>query len=104
MTLLGKVLSDLHIEFEIYKDIPELEVKAGRYDLQRFVYYHILKCFWNERFTFDENNLINFDWYHPANAHRHTAKEVKGWFQGARLRLEHFDVSESGITVRGTKS
>ena len=104
MTLLGKVLSDLHIEFEIYKDIPELEVKAGRYDLQRFVYYHILKCFWNERFTSDENNLINFDWYHPANAHRHTAKEVKGWFQGARLRLEHFDVSESGITVRGTKS
>lgn len=104
MTHLGKALSDLHIEFKVPEDIPVVQMKAGKYNLQRFFYYHIFKCFWNDRFTFDENNLINFDWYHPANAHRHTAEEVKGWFQGARLRLEHFDVSESGITVRGTKS
>ncbi len=104
ITKFGKTLSDLKIEFEIPEDIPILEMKAGKYNLQRFFYYHIFKCFWNDRFTFDENNLINFDWYHPANAHRHTAREVKAWFQKARLRFMRFDVSESGITVRGTKS
>jgi SAM-dependent methyltransferase/uncharacterized protein YbaR (Trm112 family) len=104
MTHLGKALSDLHIEFKVPEDIPVVEMKAGKYNLQRFFYYHIFKCFWNDRFTFDENNLINFDWYHPANAHRHTAREVKAWFQKARLRFMRFDVSESGITVRGTKS
>lgn len=104
MTKFGKGLSDLKIEFEIPEDIPILEMKAGKYNLQRFFYYHMFKCFWNERFTFDENNLINFDWYHPVNAHRHTPEEVKAWFRQARLKLMHLDVSESGITARGIKS
>jgi len=104
ITKLGKALSDLNIEFEIPEDIPVLEIKAGKYDLQRFFYYHIFKCFWNDRFAFEENNLINFDWYHPVNAHRHTPGEVKAWFQEAGLRLLHFDVSESGITARGLNS
>ncbi len=104
MTRLGKALSDLKIEFELTDDIPELRIKAGRYNLQRFFYYHILKCFWNDRFSFEENNLINFDWYHPVNAHRHTPEEVKSWFQEAGLKPLHFDISESGITVRGLNS
>ncbi len=103
MTRFGKALSDLHVKFEIPEDIPILEMKAGKYNLQRLFYYHIFKCFWNDRFTFDENNLINFDWYHPANAWRHTPREVKTWFQKAKLRLVHLDTSESGITARGIK-
>jgi SAM-dependent methyltransferase len=101
MTGLGKALSDKRIEIEIPEDIHELKMQAGRYDLQRFFYYHIVKCFWNDRFTFDENNLINFDWYHPAHAQRHTPEEVKAWFRRAGLQLIHLDVSESGITARG---
>ena len=104
MAILGEVLSDLNTEFEIPEDIPVLEIKAGKYNLQRFFYYHIFKCFWNDRFTMDENNLINFDWYHPENAHRHTPEEVKSWFQKAELRIIHFDISESGITARGLRA
>ena len=103
MTQLGRALSNLNLEFEIPEDIPVLEMKAGKYNLQRFFYYHILKCFWNDRFTFDENNLINFDWYHPSNAHRHIPEEVKTWFRKARLKLIHLDISESGISARGIK-
>ena len=103
MTQFGKALSDLHIEFEIPEDIPALKIKAGRYNFQRFFYTHVFKCFWNDRFTFDENNLINFDWYHPANAHRHTPEEVAGWLHKKKLKLIHLDVSESGITARGIK-
>lgn len=103
ITAFGKALSDLQIEFEVPEDIPELSIKAGKYNIQRFFYYHVFKCFWNDRFSFDENNLINFDWYHPAYAYRHTPEEVKGWFQKAGLQLVHLDVSESGIAARGLK-
>ena len=103
MTSFGKALSDLHVEFEVPEDISVLGIKAGKYNLQRFFYYHIFKCFWNERFNFDENNLVNFDWYHPAHAHRHTEKEVKTWYRKAGLELVHLDISESGITARGLK-
>ena len=103
ITTLGRALSDLQIEFEIPEDIPALSMRAGKYNLQRFFYYHIFKCFWNDRFTFDENNLINFDWYHPAYAHRHTPEEVRAWFQKSGLQVTHLDISESGITARGLK-
>ena len=103
MTKFGKALSDLHIEFEIPEDIPMLEMKAGKYDLQRFFYYHIFKCFWNDRFTFDENNLINFDWYHPAYAWRHTPDELKGWCVENNLDIIWWFEEESGITFRCRK-
>jgi len=103
MTSFGKALSDLHVEFEVPENIPALGIQAGKYNLQRFFYYHIFKCFWNERFNFNENNLVNFDWYHPAYAHRHSGGEVKTWYQKAGLKLVHLDISESGITARGLK-
>jgi SAM-dependent methyltransferase/uncharacterized protein YbaR (Trm112 family) len=103
MTKFGKALSDLNIEFEIPEDIPMLEMKAGKYDLQRFFYYHIFKCFWNDRFTFDEDNLINFDWYHPAYAWRHTPDELKGWCVENNLDIIWWFEEESGITFRCRK-
>lgn len=48
ITKLGKALSETKIEFEVPEDIPILKIKAGRYNLQRFFYWNILKCFWNE--------------------------------------------------------
>jgi len=103
MTHLGKALSDLHIEFKVPEDIPVVEMKAGKYNLQRFFYYHIFKCFWNDRFTFDENNLINFDWYHPAYAWRHTPDELKGWCVENNLDIIWWFEEESGITFRCRK-
>jgi SAM-dependent methyltransferase len=103
ITQLGKALSDLQVEFEIDEDIPVLEMNAGKYDLQRFVYAYLFKCFWNERFTFDENKLINFDWYHPAYAWRHTPDELKGWCVKNNLDIIWWSEEESGITFRCQK-
>jgi SAM-dependent methyltransferase len=103
VTRIGKALSDQDIDFEIPEDLAELGIKAGRYDLQRFLYYHIFKCFWNDRFTFDENSLVNFDWYHPTYAHRHSPEEIREWYEEGRLKIVHLDVSESGVTARGIK-
>jgi hypothetical protein len=47
---------------------------------------------------------VNFDWYHPRYAHRHTPEEVLQWCREEGLQVEHWDVQESGITVRARKA
>lgn len=103
ITALGRELSSLEIEIEV-PDIPILQIKQGRYDLQRFIYYHFMKCFWNDDFSYEENVMTNFDWYHPKYAHRHAPKDVKEWFRELGLEIAVFDVGESGISVRGEKT
>jgi len=103
MTALGKALSDLKAEVVVPEDIPILEIKAGKHDIQRFVYWHIFKCYWNEKLDWETNVLTNFDWYHPRYAHRHTAEEVRAWCAEAQLEIVLFNVIESGITVRARK-
>ena len=103
MTALGKALSDLKAEVVVPEDIPILGIKAGKHDIQRFVYWHIFKCYWNEKLDWETNVLTNFDWYHPRYAHRHTAEEVRAWCAEAQLEIVLFNVIESGITVRARK-
>ncbi len=103
IALLGKTLSDLKTEVKIEKDIPLLGIKAGTYDVQRFIYWNFLKCFWNDKFDLRGNTIVNVDWYAPVYAWRHTPEEVEGWFRDAGLQILHEDVSESGISVRGSR-
>jgi len=103
LTRLGKALAEVHVEVEVPEDIPYLGIKAGRYDVQRLIYWHFAKLFWNEAFSFEENNHVNFDWYHPRYAHRHTEDEVRRWCDEAGLRIIHFNIQESGFTVRAIK-
>jgi hypothetical protein len=104
ITLLGKSLSDLGIDFDVPADIPELKIKAGRYNLQRFLYYNVLKCFWNESMTFDENNLVNFDWYHPAFTYRHSVEEIVSWTRDLGMKVLVLDEDDpSGISVLAQK-
>jgi SAM-dependent methyltransferase len=103
LTQLGRVLAELRAEIEVPEDIPYLGIKAGRYDLQRLIYWHFAKLFWNESFSFEENHQVNFDWYHPRYAHRHTETEIRRWCDEAGLVMTHIDAQESGYTVRGIK-
>jgi len=103
ITKLGKSLSELNVEISVPEDIPLLQIEAGKYDLQRFIYWNVLKCFWNPDFDFNANVMVNFDWYHPKDAHRHTPEEVRKWFDDAGLEIIHFDVSLSGTSVRAKK-
>ncbi len=45
--------------------------------------------------------LVNYDWYHPQLATRHTPEEVEAWFATAGLQIEHRCVDHYGITIRG---
>jgi arsenite methyltransferase len=104
LTKLGQALAELHAEVEVPEDIPLLGIKAGRYDVQRLIYWHFAKLYWRETFNFEENNHVNFDWYHPRYSWRHTAEEIRRWCDEAGLRIMRFDdTQESGFSVRAVK-
>ena len=103
MTRLGKALSELHVDIEIPADIPLLGIRAGKYDLQRWIYWNVFKCYWNDSMDWTSNLITNFDWYHPPHAHRHTPEEVRSWFEEECLAVERFSVLESGTSVIGRR-
>lgn len=100
LTALARALSNSGAEVEVPEDIPYLGIKAGRYEVQRLLYWHFAKLYWNDNLSFEENNHVNFDWYHPRYAHRHTEAEIRRWCEECCLSIIHFDEQESGFTVR----
>ncbi|MCB2108373.1 MAG: class I SAM-dependent methyltransferase [Rhodobacteraceae bacterium] len=104
LTKLGKALGDLNIDIEVPEAIDLLGIPAGKLPVQRLIYWYFLKAFHDPAATLDELNAINFDWYSPTNAHRHTPEEVKEWCKAAHLDIERFIVEEAGITVIAKKA
>lgn len=78
ITLLGKALSELNVDIEI-PEVKLLGMKAGRHDIQRLLYYTVLKCYWRDTWSFEDNVHVNYDWDHPEYAWRHTPEEVRSW-------------------------
>lgn len=104
LTELGRELSNLKARIRLEKGIPVLGIPPGEHDVQRLLYYNFLKCFWNDAFDFETNNMVNFDWYHPHNAWKHTDEEVIGWLKN--LGVTDFRVNPAnpnGISVLATK-
>jgi SAM-dependent methyltransferase len=100
VTELGRELSRLDATITLEHGIPLLGIPPGEHDVQRLVYWHFLKCWFNEEAGEHQSVLTNFDWYHPAHASRHTEEEVRGWCRAAGLEVLHLDVGDSGISVR----
>jgi SAM-dependent methyltransferase len=99
MSELGRELSRLGATITLERGVPLLGIAPGRHDVQRLIYWHFLKCFWNEDFSPNLNDLVNFDWYHPPHASRHTEDEVRGWCDQLGLTIEHLDNGDAGISV-----
>jgi SAM-dependent methyltransferase len=102
LTTLGKTLSGLNIHIDV-PDIPLLGIKGGDYDIQRFIYWNFMKCFWNEQFGWKNSVLTNFDWYGPANATRYSEEEFKGWILHNKLKIVYFHKEEACYSGRFLK-
>lgn len=102
ITALGKALADTKIKIEVPR-VDLLEIEAGEYDLQRFIYHFFMKCFWNDELSQNDNVVINYDWYHPQLCSRHTIEEVRTWFEELGLNITQECVDFYGITVRGKR-
>ena len=104
LTELGQALAELKVDVTVPSDVPLLGIKAGKIDIQRFIYWNVAKMFWNPDLTFEENHHINFDWYHPRYAHRQTEAEVRQWCGEAGLTVTYLKEEEAGLTVRANKN
>ncbi|MDX6424507.1 MAG: arsenite methyltransferase [Gaiellaceae bacterium] len=104
LTRLAQALSELELEVDVPEDVPLLGIAAGRHDVQRLIYWHFAKLFWHPELSLEENNHVQFDWYHPRYAHRHTEDELLGWCDDEGLEVVRLDVQESGLTLRARKA
>jgi SAM-dependent methyltransferase len=102
ITELGKVLSSLKLNVKI-PAVDILKIEAGEYDIQRFIYHYFMKCFWSNNLSFDNNSIINYDWYHPQNCERYEVEEIRDWFNKNKLKITHEFVDPYGITMHGIK-
>ncbi len=99
-TELGRELSRLGASITLEKPLDLIGIPAGTHDVQRLFYYSVLKCFWNDAFDFDTNNMVNYDWYHPHFAWKHTESELRNWL--AELDAEEIcfrDANPNGHSV-----
>jgi SAM-dependent methyltransferase len=103
LTKLGKALGELNVQVDVPEAIDILEIPTGRIDLQRLFYWHVFKTFYQPKLTLEEMNHINYDWYAPTNAHRHSADEVRSWCRSLSLDIEHERVEEAGISIIARK-
>lgn len=103
LTTLGKTLSELNISIEV-PDIPLLQIRGGNYNIQRFIYWNFLKCFWNDKISFQSNITTNFDWYAPAKAKRYTEKEFRMMVDENNLEIIHWHAEEACYSGRFRKS
>lgn len=74
LTELGRRLTELSITVDV-PDIPALGIRGGPQDLQRFLYWNFVKCFWNAEFGSEASVATNYDWYAPRTAFRYSQEE-----------------------------
>ena len=96
---LGKMLSDLKVEAD-FPDLPSLGIVGGKMDLQRFIYWNFIKCFWNEELGYATSLSTNFDWYSPVNAKRFSEVEIKDDLENARLKKLFWHEEEACFSGR----
>ena len=102
VTELGRALSELKVDVTV-PEVRAFDIPAGTYDIHRFIYHFFAKLFWNPEMDFEESAVVNYDWYHPQLATRHTPDEVEEWFTRAGLTIVHSTVDHYGITMRGVR-
>jgi SAM-dependent methyltransferase len=103
ITELGRELSSTGAKVRLERGVPLLGIEPGEHDVQRLIYWTMLKCFWNEELGWHQSVMINYDWYSPVYRTRHTEEEVLGWCKDAGLEVVNLNVIESGISVRAAR-
>ena len=100
---LGRMLGDLKIEAN-FPNLPSLGIVGGKMDLQRFIYWNFIKCFWNKDLGYTTSLITNFDWYSPVNAKRFSQLEVENDLENAFLEKVFWHEEEACFSGRFSKS
>ena len=97
LTRLGQALAELETEVEVPEDVELLGIPKGVLRRPAARLLALREAVLEPDMTFEENNHVNFDWYHPRYAHRHTEDEVRGWFDGLRARSREVRRAGGGL-------
>jgi arsenite methyltransferase len=103
LTKLGIALGQIKEELEIPEDIPFLEIKKGKYNLQRFYYYHIMKLFYNPELPFQRHVVNNWNAYYPKHVLFLAPAEIRSLFEQLGFRLEIWNEEGNGISLIAIK-
>jgi len=103
-TDIGKLLSEIGVKVNVPSDAFEFGNLAGReMTLQRFFYYAIFKCFYNDQFTYDKSVEFTYDWYSYPVCNKTSLDELCGWFMKNGIAIHHVDSNDSNINLKGQK-
>jgi len=94
LTALGRRLTELKINIDV-PDMPLLGIKGGEMDIQRFIYWNFIKCFWNEELGKETSVSTNYDWYAPSNALRYSKSDFIQMLVNANLTVRPFHSEEA---------
>ena len=103
LTELGKRLSELDVSINV-PDIPLLGISGGEMDIQRFIYWNFLKCFWNKDLGMETSISTNYDWYAPSNAQRYSEEQFIQMIVKAGLKKGPFHTEEACHSGRFLKN
>ena len=103
ITEFGRALTEQQVRITIPSDIPALGIKAGEFDLQRWLYWNMFKCYYNSELDWATNVMTNYDWYVPVTAYRYQPEEMRRWIAEEDLELLHEDVGDAGLSYRCRK-
>ena len=103
LTRFGQALTEQRLTMEVPVAIPELGISAGRFDVQRWLYWNVFKCFYNADWDWETNVMTNYDWYRPVTAYRYRPEEIREWIAAAGLEILHEDVGDAGLSYRCRK-
>jgi hypothetical protein len=87
LTQLGIALGKIKEEIDIPEDIPWLGIKKGRYNLQRFFYYHIMKLFYNPSLPFQRHVVNNWNAYYPKHVLFLPAEQIRSFLMTSASSL-----------------
>ncbi len=77
--------------------------KTGKMNIQRFIYWNFLKCYWNEELGEQTSLSINYDWYSPSNAFRYNKDEFEKLLISANFKISKYHSEEACYAGRFLK-
>ena len=104
LTKLGNALGEIKQEIVITEDIDILGIPAGKYDIQRFFYYYMIKLFYNPDLSFTRSNLNNFNAFYPQHVQFTDPEDAKTYCAEAGLEIEEMYTEGNGITIIARKN
>lgn len=104
LTRLGIALGEAKAKIVVPQNIPVLEIEKGEYDLQRFIYYHVLKLFYHPDLTFTRHNVNNWNAYYPRDVLFPSLDEVRRAFAANGFEITYLNPQGNGVAVVARKS